>query len=169
MAVPQNVSRKDAEQPHLITRRLTFNAVHEESDKLVADGDPVPDDYELLTDGNSKRLVVSKKPLLEDAVEDANTTIDYRGSGDSFAVDVQLTEDAARGLNDAVTKSGKLRLAVVLDGKVITTPTFREPLTKNEAYISGFSSARQAEDFAILLRSGGIPWPLFLESGHFLK
>jgi preprotein translocase subunit SecD len=169
MTLPPTISIEDLARPHLITRRLTLNVVHEENDKIVAGGDPVPDGFELLTIASTNRLVVSKKPLLEDAIEYANATANTGGSGSLFAVDVQLTEEATRDLNDAVTKTGKLRLAFVLDGKVIIAPTFREVLNKGSARITGLSSARDASDLAIMLRSGGVPWPLFLESSHFLN
>jgi len=61
------------------------------------------------------------------------------------------------------------RLAVVLDGAVILAPTVLDVPSNNSMLISGLSSAGAADDLATALRSGGMPWPIFLESGRFLK
>jgi len=50
--------------------------------------------------------------------------------------------------------------AIVLDGKVITAPTIREPITGGRGQISGNFSATSASELAVLLRAGALPAPL---------
>jgi preprotein translocase subunit SecD len=167
--IPTDASRDDYVRPHFLTKHLTLNVVHEESDKLIADSAPVPDGFEILSDGTS-RFVVSKNPLLEDAIEDANATDDVmNGGGAGFAVEVQLTNEATRDLSNALAKVGPFRLAFVLDGAVIIAlPVLAAP-SNNSMLIMGLPSHGAADDLATTLRSGGMPWPIFLESGRFLK
>jgi hypothetical protein len=168
IGLPPNPSSQDWVRPQSLSKRLTLNAVHNDSDKLVQSGAAAPDGFQLLPAAGTKNInyIVSTKPLLEDAIEDAEVAKDADGS---FAVDIQLTDEATRNLNEELAKAGRLRLAVVLEGKAIAAPIIREKVAKNTARISGHFTKRQAGDFAILLRSGGAPWPLYLESGHFLK
>lgn len=47
--------------------------------------------------------------------------------------------------------------AIVLDGKVISAPVIREPILGGSGQISGNFSVQEANDLAILLRSGALP------------
>jgi hypothetical protein len=170
MRFPPDRPGQDLLRPQSMSKQLTLNIVHNDSDKLVASTASVPDGFQVLStagNGNSQ-FVVSTKPLIEDAIEDAEPVVDTASSG-SFAVNVQLTDEATRSLNNTLAKLGKFRLAVVLENKVITAPIFSTPLTKSTVLIAGHLNASQASDLAVLLRSGGVPWPIYLESGHFLK
>jgi preprotein translocase subunit SecD len=50
--------------------------------------------------------------------------------------------------------------AIVLDGKVISAPVIREPITGGRGQISGSFNAQSASDLALLLRAGALPAPL---------
>jgi protein-export membrane protein SecD len=50
-----------------------------------------------------------------------------------------------------------LPFAIVLDNKVITAPVIREPILGGTGQISGNFSVQEANDLAILLRSGALP------------
>ena len=50
--------------------------------------------------------------------------------------------------------------AIVLDGKVLTAPTIREPITGGRGQISGSFTAASASELAVLLRAGALPAPL---------
>lgn len=50
-----------------------------------------------------------------------------------------------------------LPFAIVLDNKVITAPVIREPILGGTGQISGHFSVQEANDLAILLRSGALP------------
>ena len=48
----------------------------------------------------------------------------------------------------------------MLDGKVITAPVIREPITGGRGQISGNFTTQSANDLAVLLRAGALPAPL---------
>ena len=50
--------------------------------------------------------------------------------------------------------------AIVLDGKVLTAPVIREPITGGRGQISGSFTAGSANELAVLLRAGALPAPL---------
>ncbi|VBB69101.1 Protein-export membrane protein SecD (TC 3.A.5.1.1) [invertebrate metagenome] len=52
------------------------------------------------------------------------------------------------------------RLAIVLDGKVISAPVIREPILGGSGVISGRFTTQEAQDLAMLLRAGALPAPL---------
>jgi protein-export membrane protein SecD len=50
-----------------------------------------------------------------------------------------------------------LPFAIILDGKVISAPVIREPILGGTGQISGNFSVQEANDLAVLLRSGALP------------
>ena len=52
------------------------------------------------------------------------------------------------------------RLAIILDGKIISAPSINEPITGGSGVISGNFTFQEATDLALLLRSGALPTPL---------
>ena len=60
----------------------------------------------------------------------------------------------------ATTKNVGKRLAIVLDKKIISAPSVREPITGGSGTISGNFTFQEATDLALLLRSGALPTPL---------
>ena len=51
-------------------------------------------------------------------------------------------------------------LAIVLDGKVISAPSIREPIPGGSGIISGEFTVQAVQDLALLLRAGALPAPL---------
>ena len=47
-----------------------------------------------------------------------------------------------------------------MDGKIISAPNVREPITGGNGSISGNFSFQEATDLALLLRSGALPVPI---------
>ncbi len=52
------------------------------------------------------------------------------------------------------------RFAIILDGKVLSTPVFEEAIRGGQARISGSFNPESANNLAISLRSGALPVPL---------
>jgi preprotein translocase subunit SecD len=65
-----------------------------------------------------------------------------------------------RAFGRTTSKNVGRRLAVVLDGEVISAPVIREPITGGRGVISGTFSSQEAFDLALLLRAGALPAPL---------
>jgi protein-export membrane protein SecD len=71
----------------------------------------------------------------------------------TFRFDAQGAKRFARVTQDNVG----LPFAIVLDNKVISAPVIREPILGGSGQISGNFSVQEANDLAVLLRSGALP------------
>ncbi len=131
------------------TAQLNFRLVSENDefgvDKLVSD-----------TGENlniSKRIIMSGENLI-DAQPNFNNQTNQPTV--SFTLDRVGGQKFGRTTSDNVGK----RLAIVLDGKIISAPSINEPITSGNGMISGNFSFQEATDLALLLRSGALPTPL---------
>ena len=101
----------------------------------------------------SKRIVMSGENLI-----DAQPSIQNQRNEPtvSFSLDRLGAQKFGRTTTDNVGK----RLAIVLDGKIISAPNINEPITSGNGMISGNFTFQEATDLALLLRSGALPTPL---------
>ena len=101
----------------------------------------------------SKRIVMSGENLV-----DAQPSIQNQRSEPtvSFTLDRLGAQKFGRVTTDNVGK----RLAIVLDGNIISAPNINEPITSGSGMISGSFTFQEATDLALLLRSGALPTPL---------
>ncbi len=131
------------------TAKLNFRMVSENSefgvDELISEiGEPLK---------ISKRIVMSGENLI-----DAQPSIQNQQNEPtvSFTLDRVGSQKFGRATTDNVGK----RLAIVLDGKIISAPNINEPITSGKGVISGSFTFQEATDLALLLRSGALPTPL---------
>ena len=131
------------------TAQLNFRLVNENSefgtDELISEnGEPLK---------ISKRIVMSGENLI-----DAQPSIQNQRNEPtvSFTLDRLGAQKFGRTTTDNVGK----RLAIILDGKIISAPSINEPITSGNGVISGNFSFQDATDLALLLRSGALPTPL---------
>ncbi len=101
----------------------------------------------------SKRIVMSGENLI-----DAQPSIQNQQNEPtvSFTLNRLGAQKFGRATSDNVGK----RLAIVLDGKIISAPNINEPITSGNGMISGNFTFQEATDLALLLRSGALPTPL---------
>ena len=101
----------------------------------------------------SKRIIMSGENLI-----DAQPNINNQNNEPtvSFTLDRLGAQKFGRVTTDNVGK----RLAIVLDGEVVSAPTINEAITSGNGMISGNFSFQEATDLALLLRSGALPTPL---------
>ena len=101
----------------------------------------------------SKRIVISGENLV-----DAQPSIQNQRNEPmvSFKLDRLGAQKFGRTTTDHVGK----RLAIVLDGKIISAPSINEPITSGNGVISGHFTFQEATDLSLLLRSGALPTPL---------
>ena len=101
----------------------------------------------------SKRIVMSGENLI-----DAQPSFNNQSNQPtvSFTLDRLGAQKFGRTTTDNVGK----RLAIVLDGKIISAPSINEPITSGSGIISGNFTFQEATDLALLLRSGALPTPL---------
>ena len=103
----------------------------------------------------SKRIIMSGENLI-----DAQPSIQNQNNEPtvSFTLDRIGAQKFGRATTDNVGK----RLAIVLDGDIVSAPNINEPITSGNGMISGNFSFQEATDLALLLRSGALPTPLIV-------
>lgn len=72
-------------------------------------------------------------------------------------VNFTLDQEGGRQFAEMTRKNIGRALAVVLDGKVVTAPVIRSPITGGSGEISGQFTAVEAGELAMLLRAGALP------------
>ncbi len=141
------------------TAKLTFHLVDDENtDALNANFEPlgkmiVEDIY----DKNIKYLLDKR------ALVGGENLVDAKGSFDQtegHAVSFRFDTEGAQKFGKVTTNNIGKRLAVVLDGVVITAPRINSAITGGSGIITGNFNAQEASDLAVLLRAGALPAPL---------
>ncbi len=125
--------------------------------RLVSDSDEFGVDK--LFSENGEKLNISKRIIMSgDNLIDAQPNFNSQSNEPtvSFTLDRVGAQKFGRTTTDNVGK----RLAIVLDGKIISAPSINEPITGGSGIISGNFSFQEATDLSLLLRSGALPTPL---------
>lgn len=144
---------------------LEFKLVKEDPAifKAALAGNP-PEGYELKSIKGEKGemvLLESKAVMQGDSISDAKVDFDQQ----SFYPKISLTFNG-QGLKDFAELTQKHvdeRLAIVMDGEVLSAPHIREPILTGTAEITGQFSDQEASILALALRSGSLPVPMSIE------
>lgn len=150
------------------TAHLEFKLVSDnvEDLKKAINNEPV-EGYELkyLEGERSGRepILVAKEPSLTgDLLVNAKTEFSSKGFGEPYVSLTLNAKGAQIFANVTATNVGK-RLAIVLDGKVVSAPVIREVIPSGQAQISGSFTVDQANDLSVILRAGALPAPVIVE------
>jgi len=146
------------------TAKMTFHLVDEEaslSDALAGRAPPGSEVLPLLergvAKGQERRIVVRKRVMVS-----GENLIDAQPNFQEGQPIVTFRFDAAGGkrFGDTTSQNVAKRLAIVLDGQVISAPQIREPILGGSGIITGSFTVAEAQDLALLLRAGALPAPL---------
>lgn len=150
------------------TAHLEFKLVSDniEDLKKAINNEPV-EGYELKylegeRAGREPLLVAKDASLTGDLLVNAKTEFSSRGFGEPYVSLTLNSKGAQIFANVTATNIGK-RLAIVLDGKVVSAPVIREAIPSGQAQISGNFSVNEANDLAVVLRAGALPAPVVVE------
>ena len=127
--------------------------------RLVSDNNEFGTD-ELISE-NGEKLSISKRIVMSgENLIDAQPSIQNQNNEPtvSFTLDRLGAQKFGRVTTDNVGK----RLAIVLDGEIVSAPNINEPITSGNGMISGNFTFQEATDLALLLRSGALPTPLLV-------
>ena len=127
--------------------------------RLVTDNNEFGSD-ELISE-NGEKLSVSKRIIMSgENLIDAQPNINNQNNEPtvSFTLDRLGSQKFGRATTDNVGK----RLAIVLDGEIVSAPNINEPITSGNGMISGNFTFQEATDLSLLLRSGALPTPLIV-------
>ena len=113
----------------------------------------------LIFEDGSEEAIVSKRIILNgDNLVDAQPNMDTQNN--ETIVSFKLDRVGAKKFAKATTSGIGKRLAIVLDGKIISAPTVQDAIIGGAGQISGGFTFQSATDLALLLRSGALPAPL---------
>lgn len=162
----------------MLPGQLEFRLVHEHSE-IWADSMTVmdvPEGYSWRLDHN---LETPPRPILlaDAAVLKGNMVRSARPEHDEFGrilVEVELTPEGARSFHQftrdyapgGAKNSGAIarRLAIVVDGEILSAPAINQPIAGGNLDISGEFTFEEASRLALLLSAEPMPGPLILHS-----
>ncbi len=134
------------------TANLTFRFVTENSEETFGS-------EKLPFEDGSDEVIVSKRIVLSgDNLLDAKPKMDNQTN--QTVVSFTLDRVGAKRFGKATISGIGKRLAIVLDGKIISAPVIQDAIVGGSGIITGNFTFQSATDLALLLRSGALPAPL---------
>ncbi len=110
-------------------------------------------------DKSLEEAIVSKRIILSgDNLVDAKPRMDTQNN--ETIVSFSLDRIGAKKFAKATSENVGKQLAIILDGKIISAPSIREPIVGGSGQITGNFDFQSATDLALLLRSGALPAPM---------
>ena len=119
-----------------------------------------------IKDPDKAIAVIGKTAMLEFKDEEGNTVLtgtdlkdakEQTDQKNQHLVSLDFSDEGGKKFAELTTKNVGRRIAILLDGEVLTAPNVKEPITGGKAVITGQRSLEEAHNLAILLRSGALP------------
>lgn len=119
-----------------------------------------------IKDPDKAIAVIGKTAMLEFQDEEGNTVLtgtdlkdakEQTDQQNQYLVSLEFSDEGGQKFADLTTKNVGRRIAILLDGQILTAPNVKEPITGGKAVITGQRSLEEAHNLAILLRSGALP------------
>ncbi|MBR5153758.1 MAG: protein translocase subunit SecD [Alphaproteobacteria bacterium] len=142
------------------TAKMTFHLVNESVSMEQLQSGRAPNGTEFMPYMDMPGQMVPVYTRVEvsgDSLKDSQADFDQNNMP---VVTTVFDATGARKFAKLTTEHVNERFAIVLDGKVLSAPTIREPIPGGRGQISGGFSLQGAKDLAVLLRSGALPAPL---------
>lgn len=146
------------------TGLLEFKLVNDNPEmlKLAASGQ-IQEGFDYVKDEDDRPILLSKTASLTgDAIKNAYMGMDEYGLP---SVKIEFNEKGIDAFAKTTGEHINERLAIVLDGKVISAPVIRSKIDSGQAEITkggGFES-EEANILGVILRSGALPAPMLIE------
>ncbi len=142
------------------TAKMSFHLVNESVTQAQIESGHAPSGTEFMPmiDMPWQQIpVYSRIEVSGDSLTDSQAEFDQNNMP---VVTTVFDSAGARRFARLTTEHVNERFAIVLDGKVLSAPTIREPIPGGRGQISGGFDLQGAKDLAVLLRSGALPAPL---------
>ena len=142
------------------TAKMTFHLVNENvsPEQIISGRAPNGTEFLPYMDMPEQKVpVYSRVEVSGESLKDSQADYDQNNMP---VVTTVFDATGARKFARLTTEHVNERFAIVLDGKVLSAPTIREPIPGGRGQISGGFSLQGAKDLAVLLRSGALPAPL---------
>ncbi len=142
------------------TAKMTFHLVNENitQEQMLSGHAPKGTEFLPFMDAPEQKIpVYSRIEVSGESLKDSQADFDQHNMP---VVTTTFDATGARKFAKLTTEHVNERFAIVLDGKVLSAPTIREPIPGGRGQISGGFTLQGAKDLAVLLRSGALPAPL---------
>ena len=142
------------------TAKMTFHLVNESvsAEQIASGRAPNGTQFLPLIDAPQQLVpVYTRVEVSGESLKDSQADFDQNNMP---VVTTAFDATGARKFARLTTEHVNERFAIVLDGKVLSAPTIREPIPGGRGQISGGFTLQGAKDLAVLLRSGALPAPL---------
>ncbi|HNY25089.1 MAG TPA: protein translocase subunit SecD [Alphaproteobacteria bacterium] len=142
------------------TAKMTFHLVNENvsPEQLASGRAPSGTQFLPLIDSPWQMVpVYSRIEVSGENLKDSQADFDQNNMP---VVTTVFDSTGARKFAKLTSEHVNERFAIVLDDKVLSAPTIREPIPGGRGQISGGFTLQGAKDLAVLLRSGALPAPL---------
>lgn len=142
------------------TAKMTFHLVNENvtQEQLASGRAPKGTEFLPFMDAPDQMIpVYTRIEVSGESLKDSQADFDQNNMP---VVTTTFDATGARKFAKLTTDHVNERFAIVLDGKVLSAPTIREPIPGGRGQISGGFTLQGAKDLAVLLRSGALPAPL---------
>ena len=142
------------------TAKMSFHLVNENitNEQLVSGHAPSGTKFlPYLENPNQLVPVFSHIEVSGESLKNSEASFDQNNMP---VVTTEFDASGTRRFAKLTTEHVNERFAIVLDDKVLSAPTIREPIPGGRGQISGGFSLQEAKDLAVLLRSGALPAPL---------
>lgn len=116
---------------------------------------------------NERLLLQKEAALTGEALVTATVEFDETRFNEPY-VSLELNAKGAREFSKITQENVGRRLAIVLDGKVMSAPVIRQHIPSGRAQITGNFSPDEARDLAIVLRAGALPAPMVKEEERYI-
>lgn len=142
------------------TAKMTFHLVNENvtAEQIASGRAPSGTEFMPYMDAPDQVVpVYSRVEVSGESLKDSQADFDQNNMP---VVTTAFDAAGARRFAKLTTEHVGERFAIVLDGKVLSAPSIREPIPGGRGQISGGFTLQGAKDLAVLLRSGALPAPL---------
>ena len=134
------------------TAKLTF--------RFIADNNAKKTSYEKLQTKNELETYNVQKKLVLSGEHLTDAQPGFDNLNNSSVVNFKLDSFGAKKFAYATKNNIGKRLAIIIDNKVVSAPVVRDAITTGNGQISGSFSVEEANNLAIVLRSGALPAPM---------
>ena len=120
-----------------------------------------------IKDPDAAIQTIGKTAMLEFRDEDGHTVLTGTDLKDAQAstnpqtgqnvVNLEFSDEGAQKFADLTMRNVGRTIAILLDGEVLTAPNVREPILGGRAEITGQKTLEEAQNLAVVLRSGALP------------
>jgi preprotein translocase subunit SecD len=140
-----------------ISRRLAFRLIDTSAVPAEVAQGILPDGSDILpfADGSPSEAVRRDGGIDGSQIIGARAGID--GVTHQSIVHISFDDDGTKRFAEMTSEHIGERIAIVLDGAIISAPVINEPILGGEVQISGNFTADTANELAIMLQSGALP------------